>query len=162
MKRNIFRFLSVIVAVVLLAALSLPSFASAGSQYEQKVSFWDWIAGKGSILNGFVGNTVGRVCPKSEDGYHHANSYQFDRGNGYYTCICSYCGHEFEAYESDLQQSYQQQVDSLPAPGYNSAGRLVWQPSFSDIDFNNCGVSVTGSFNGFSSLPYSKSLFKIF
>ena len=115
MKRNIFRFLSVIVAVVLLAALSLPSFASAGSQYEQKVSFWDWIAGKGSILNGFVGNTVGRVCPKSEDGYHHANSYQFDRGNGYYTCICSYCGHEFEAYESDLQQSYQQQVESLPA-----------------------------------------------
>ena len=98
---------------------------------------------------------LGRVCPKSEDGYHHANSYQFDRGNGYYTCICSYCGHEFEAYESDLQQSYQQQVDSLPAPGYNSAGRLVWQPSFSDIDFNNCGVSVTGSFNGFSSLPYS-------
>ena len=45
-------------------------------EYVQKPDFWTWIAGSGSILHEFVGHTMGKVCPNSEDGYHHASSYE--------------------------------------------------------------------------------------
>ena len=50
---------------------------------------------------------------QSEDGYHHATSYASSRDDGYYRCICTYCGKEFTAYASDLEQSYEKQVANI-------------------------------------------------
>lgn len=88
---------------------------------------------KCSSFEGHCGLYIRYVCPESEDGYHHANSYQKDLEDGYFTCICSYCGREFTAYESDLKQSYQDQVSDLPATGITSSGKLLWQPTFSNV-----------------------------
>ena len=85
-------------------------------------------------------------CAESDDGYHHANSYQIDYHDGYYHCICTYCGHEFDAYESDLKQSYNDYVGTLPATGYNSSGNLIWQPTHSDISALKYYFSPGGSF----------------
>lgn len=107
---------------IIIFALCIPAFATSGSQYDQKVGFWDW-AVQYCPLKDLLGYTAGLgSCVSSEDGYHHANSYQADLGDGTYKCICTYCGHSFTAYESDLKQSYDNQVDSLPATNINSAG----------------------------------------
>ena len=132
MKVKAARFLSGFMVVFLLVFLCVPSFASAGSQYEQVTGFWGWLSHM-PIVKEVFGYSSGAVCPKSEDQYHHATTYQREgKKEGYYKCICSYCGQTFTAYESDLKQSYQDQVSTLPVPGYNSEGRLIWSPSYAD------------------------------
>jgi len=155
LKKYACRVLAVFMAVVIFGLSCMPGFASSGSQYEQRVGFWGWLSGKDGILPDFVGYMTGTICPKSEDGYHHASTYQSThKMEGYFNCICTYCGATFIAYESDLQQSYQQQVESLPAPGYNSSGNLIWYPilSFSGHGFYYFNSSSTVSF---SDLPVS-------
>lgn len=127
------RHISVLLVAFLFVALMPPALASTGVEYNQKTSIWHWLAGKGSILHDYIGYVFGPVCPNSEDGYHHANSYQKGLEDGYYSCICSYCGQTFTAYESDLQQSYDAQVAELPAQGVTSAGKLIWHPNFNDV-----------------------------
>lgn len=140
MKLKACRILSVLMAVVLLSLLCVPAFASSGSAYNQKTGFWDWAVQnpvwKFLGISDFVGYAFGLGCPTSEDGYHHANSYQADIGDGTFKCICTYCGHGFTAYESDLQQSYTDYTVSLPATGYNSSGNLVWRPTIKSISVN--------------------------
>ena len=119
--RKILSFLLVLVLLILPAG-AVSSF-SDDVEYVQKSNFWTWAAGKGKVLNGVIGNTFGFSCPNSDDGYHHASSYRRPQGSwggetGYYHCICDFCGAEFIAYESDLQQSYDSQVSELPAPSY--------------------------------------------
>lgn len=80
------------------------------------------------ILKEFLGYTAGLVCPESDDGYHHASSYEVDRESGYYNCICDVCGWPFLAYETDLQQAYETQVSELPATGVTSSGGLLYNP----------------------------------
>lgn len=97
----------------LLVAMFLTVPASAASsdadvEYVQKSSFWTWIAGKDSFIHNYVGHTWGAVCPNSDDGYHHASSYERPIGNwtqesGYYKCICDLCGAKFDAYEKDTK-----------------------------------------------------------
>ena len=131
MKLKTTRFLSVFMAVFLLFLLCVPVFASSGSTYNQKTSFWDWVThnpvSEWTGLSDLLGYSFGAYCPTSDDGYHHANSYQADKQNGYYDCICFYCGHHFEAYESDLQQSYNDYIGTLPATIYDSTGALSWK-----------------------------------
>ena len=119
------------VFAITISMLCVPSFASSGSSYEQKtVPFWDWfvrLGGNYNILGQFLGYTSGTVCLRSDDGYHHANTNQVDFGDGTYRCICTYCGHEFTAYESDLQQSYNDYVGTLPSTIYDSTGALSWK-----------------------------------
>jgi len=45
--------------------------------------------------------------------------------------ICSACG---KSAGEVLEPAYSDYVQDLPATGYNSAGKLVWQPTFSDFD----------------------------
>ena len=127
--RKIVSFL--LIAVFLIVPVSAASSSGTDVEYIQKSSFWTWAAGKGKPLNGIIGNIFGAVCPNSEDGYHHASSYERPIGNwtvesGYYKCICDLCGAEFKAYEKDLQQSYDAQVAELPATGYTSDDSLLF------------------------------------
>lgn len=130
--RKIVSFL--LIAVFLIVPVSATSFSSSDVEYIQKSSFWNWLAGKpGTDWNKFVGYTFGNSCPNSEDGYHHASSYQRPEASwggptGYYKCICDLCGAEFTAYESDLQQSYEAQVEELPAPVYGADGSIYVIP----------------------------------
>lgn len=158
MKRNISRFLFVLVAVVLLAALCVPAFAASGSSYEQKVGWWEWVT-HFPVLKEIWGYASGAVCPKSDDGYHHSSSYEIDRGNGYFTSICSFCGQKFKAYESDLQQSYQQQVSDLPATSITSSGSLIWQAQVANLDFLSFITSWTNISLDFSSADSSANTF---
>lgn len=134
MRWNIFRFLSVIVAVALLAVLCVPVFATSNSSYEQRVGWWEWVS-HFPVVKEIFGYASGSVCPKSDDGYHHSSSYEVDEKNGWFISICSSCGQRFKAYESDLKQSYDNQVAELPATGITSAGQLIWQPTVKDIVF---------------------------
>lgn len=128
--RKIVSFL--LIAVFLILPVSAASSSGTDVEYIQKSSFWNWLAGKpGTDWNKFVGYTFGNSCPNSEDGYHHASSYERPIGNwtvesGYYKCICDLCGAEFKAYEKDLQQSYDAQVAELPATGYTSDDSLLF------------------------------------
>lgn len=99
------------------------------------------------------------VCPNTEDGYHRATSYEEYKkpliGDPYYSCICEHCGHTFKAYETDLKQSYETQVSEMPATGYNSEGRLIWNPF---ADFDGTGkYYFNSSYLSFSQLPLSLS-----
>lgn len=133
----------IFVAAALIFSLLLPvQGLAAGTDYKQQSDFWTWIAGKNSILQDLIGYTSGAVCPKSEDGYHHASSYVKNNEDGYYTCICSYCGERFVGYEDDAQQSYDSQVSDLPASGVTSSGNLIvtFYPAY--ISYSNSGVPV--------------------
>lgn len=113
MKKRIFRFVCVIVVLALLLPLTFSVAASAesGKEYVQKSSFWQWA---GSGIQKIIGYSFGAACPNSDDSYHHASSYYgLDIDQHFYRCICTYCGAHFTAYESDLQQSYNTQVEDI-------------------------------------------------
>lgn len=110
--------------------------------------FWDMMTGKEYDMyfdywKNFAGYLAGEECPSSPDKYHHGNvpvggigvfgSGGTDDNGKFVWHTCDYCGEQFKVYASDLQQSYDAQVAELPATGYNSAGRLMWQPTIDDI-----------------------------
>lgn len=85
----------------------------------------NWVAGG---LSGLVGH--GSVCSVSPDSLHHASGlvdtqvHHDKDGASYVVARCSHCGANFNVYGSDLQQSYDAQVEELPAQGYDSGGKL--------------------------------------
>ncbi len=147
----------------LMAALVLPSFAAESRK--GKVGFWEWNArggGFGGKFGSTTGYVFGQVCASSPDKLHHSDEMGHVGGyddNGRYTiCTCKYCGEQYRVYASDFQQSYDAQVSELPAPGYNSAGNLIWQPTASDvIPVSYCfPIAYTmGSSCSFDVIPYS-------
>lgn len=152
-NRRASRLLSGFLAALMLSLLAVPVCA-ADKDYVSGDTFWNWIAGSNGFVQKLVGYELvglsfGRVCAKSPDTYHHASSYTTTGKKGRYNCVCDYCGHDFTAYETDLEQSftqggsygggagrkdvYDKYVESLPSPGYSSMGKLVWQPSIDDV-----------------------------
>lgn len=112
--KSIHKGLAVLMAVALLTVSVLPSFA-ADTEYLSKDSFWNWIAGKGGIVQKVTGYLPGTgTCTQSDDGYHHSTSaYRVSSDGSHFLCVCDYCGKDFSAYESDLQQSYDTQVEDI-------------------------------------------------
>ncbi len=118
------------------------------ADYKQKSNFFHWISKDSSVLSNIVGYSLGALCPETEDGYHRASSYQYTfeslLGDTYFRCICTECGEGFNAYETDLKQSYETQVSEMPATGYNSDGsflirpKLKWMLVFSFGQHNEC------------------------
>lgn len=134
MRRFLLRFSSGFCAFLLASSLIVPVFAS-GTEYVSGDSFYNWIASSSGIMQKLLGylSFGNEVCPKSEDGYHHASSCVHDSESGYYTCICQYCGGAFKAYAKDLSTAYDNYVSSLPAQGVTSVGHLIWHLVFSDF-----------------------------
>ena len=128
MRSGFTRLCSFFLAVVLMI-MGLTSIAFATDEYVQKPTFWNWLNNQGGIFNGVVAYKAGFACPNTEDGYHRASSYYRTTRGGLYKCICDYCNADFNAYESDLDLSYQDQVSELPAQTYNSDGSLFIIPS---------------------------------
>ena len=125
---------------VFVGMFCVPAYASTNAEYNQVTTFWHWSKDV-PLWGDWVAYSTDKTCAVSEDKYHHASTYQTANEDGYFTCICTYCGQMFTAYESDLKQSYDDQVAELPATGITSAGRLIWQPTFADANANISGSS---------------------
>lgn len=57
------------------------------------------------------------------------------------------------------REDYDKWVESLPAPGYNSVGCLIWQPTISDCVYDSSWLRYAGTSKTvyFSSIPCSDS-----
>ena len=85
-------------------------------EYIGRSNFFTWLSGNSNFMTKLMGHLSGSGCAESDDGRHHAASYVVNRENGYFTCICSYCGDTFIAYERDLNEAYDAYVEEeLPA-----------------------------------------------
>jgi len=144
MAKQIF---SILLCAVVLCPWLPPATAA---DYNNRTGVFDHLLGlvqgtssiplAGDAVQGIVGGAFGGVCSGSDDGLHHAKSFvggtlQNRNGVNYARAICSYCGTEFEVYGADVSTAYTDYVETLPATGYNSAGRLMWQPSASAVTF---------------------------
>lgn len=119
LSKRIISFLCVITIVI--SAIS-PAFAYSATDGFNPVSFWEYVYrgfGGGNRDGGFGGGGFGGSDPDS------------------WTT------------SDDMKNDYNDFVSTLPATGYNSAGKLLWQPKWNDLkdsDFR------------FSSANYSKSM----
>lgn len=161
MKKHLYRTLSVLLIIVLLVSSIASSFAVGPTVEYVAGTFFDFIAGElvsegvslaKDYIKDHIGYSAGKQCESSSDGYHHCESAGFAAGklgtdeDGRYSLLkCTYCGEMFKYYssfssghgggfgKSDLQQSYEAQVEELPATGYQSDGSLLWFPKISYI-----------------------------
>ena len=139
---------------------------------------WEWILHSlvkstsgvdfvGPAVQCIAGKLEGDICEMSEDGYHYGDHVvwvgdgEYKDGQPLAKVICKYCNKQFNALVSDYQQSYDAQVAELPATGYNSAGRLIWQPTVADIYYSSFELKmVSGNTSGYfkvKKLPYKES-----
>ena len=148
MKRLYERIISGALVLVTLFFVCSPVYASDGDSLNSPLSgdFWTWVQYSNNKFKSIFDKDK---CPKSPNtnGLHEfvQTTTTVDGKDGLFY-VCRYCGDSADIVGKKV---HQQQVDSLPAPGYSSAGRLIWQPSLNDIDFNSCAVSVTDSLQWF-------------
>ncbi len=134
--------------VILFSCASL-AHADYTSDYTG-ANFWDWrmirlnhaasTSAFGGLIQGVTGALSGKVCSLSPDSYHHCDdlpsfgsaSGGTDENGRFIWLTCEYCAKQFKCYSADFQQSYDTQVQALPAQGFTSEGHLIWWPSFSD------------------------------
>lgn len=138
-KRIISLYCAFAIAILLFNVDALAS-SDSGSEYIGVDTFWNWVAGNtDGILHAIIGYACDEVCAFSDDGYHHASSAR--RGGTYvdgrltYSCTCDLCGKQFFAVETDIRQSYDNQVAELPATGVTSDGKLYYQLSHEYYQF---------------------------
>lgn len=153
--------------------LLMPISAFAADYESRPVSFWDSFIYKGlakdydvPFIDG-IATAIGDLASSdvcgggSPDKLHHGSIVQEGsrggtdkNGNLYFDCICQYCGDHFRDYASDLSAAYDTYVETLPASGYNSSGRLIWD---SWGAFTGKGTCYANGWKSFSSLPYMKT-----
>lgn len=76
------------------------------------------------------------LCGKSDDSKHHG--YIIGPavtlfGETKYPAKCNLCGQGFSVTDAQISDAYTEAVNQMPASGYNSAGKLLWQPKWSDF-----------------------------
>lgn len=153
------QLLSLFVSILLLGLLVVPEVFADEVEYEQETTFWHWLSKQGKedgFLNGIIAYSLGVVCPNSPDGYHHAVSNLFEGAlwkKGQYRCVCDYCHKEFWAVESDVKQSYSDQVQTLPSTGYTSDGAILWHPTTEDVQRYYYAPPLAADFHKMDSLP---------
>jgi len=101
MRKIVQRILSGFLMLVVLSAMAVPVYA-AEVEYVSKESFWNWLAGSGDVAQSILSHvpvigSKNNICANSEDGYHHADSVYAEAREGYFNCICKYCGTHFTA-----------------------------------------------------------------
>lgn len=176
LKKRIGQVFSLALAVVLVIAMAIPAHADVSDAAGYVVGqFWDMMTGKEYDMyfdywKNFVGYLAGEECPSSPDKYHHGNvpvggigvfgSGGTDDNGKFVWHTCDYCGEQFKVYASDLQQSYDAQVEELPATGYTSTGSLIWQMPVSAV--TSFRYDFTRPFLPVSELPYSGHGGKVF
>ena len=84
------------------------------------------------------------LCGKSDDSKHHG--YIIGPavtlfGETKYPAKCNLCGQGFSVTDAQISDAYTEAVNQMPATGYDSAGKLLWQPSFMDAVDVDGGIS---------------------
>lgn len=145
MQKNIQKIASGFLAALMLFVAASPAHASE-SEYVATESFWNWLYQSmdggnwfNSAVQAVVGYACDEVCAYSSDGYHRSSSFDSHvmtnvNGKRGYLCECDYCGETFTAYETDVKQSYDTYVATLPASSYDSSGQLRWRLNISSYD----------------------------
>lgn len=109
------RIISVLCVITIVISAISPAFAYSATDGFNPVSFWEYVYrgfGGGNRDGGFGGGGFGGSDPDS------------------WTT------------SDDMKNDYNDFVSTLPATGYNSAGKLLWQPKWSDAVDNQLGFSV--------------------
>ena len=151
------RIIAGFLAIATLSANIIAASADVSSDPGVKVGWWtaqlhnlaqrsDGLSIKeipyGSWLCSIAASLSGKVCEFSDDHWHHADESHYikisEGKDGTYgvRATCQYCSKEFAVgglTADDLSSKYNDYVSNLPASGYDSAGKLLWQPKWSDI-----------------------------
>ena len=109
------RIISVLCVITIVISAISPAFAYSATDGFNPVSFWEYVYrgfGGGNRDGGFGGGGFGGSDPDS------------------WTT------------SDDMKNDYNNFVSTLPATGYNSAGKLLWQPKWSDAVDNKFGFGV--------------------
>ncbi len=160
MKKSVLRFCSGLLAVILLSVTVVPCYAVT-DEYTSTGTFWSslkekWWLGFGSKF--LIGQLADSACSVSPDSRHHGSLKTYvQNSDGSYTAICNYCSADFPVYDADLSAAYDNYVETLPATGYISTGRLIWQPTAADL----VECLVYKSQGGYSDSPLGSSLYTI-
>lgn len=113
------RIISVLCAITIAFSAISPAFAYSATDGFDPVSFWEYVYkrgfGGGSRGDGFGSGGFGGSAPDS------------------WTT------------SDDMKNDYNDYVSNLPASGYDSAGKLLWQPRWSDVDSSSFKIYVNSS-----------------
>lgn len=160
MRKRIFSF-ALCILLMISNFLVVPVSASSIPMDDGTVDFFSWVFDAGGhAINTFLSFFDHSVCPLAPPGvgrHSFVKQHTMVGDKIGYFYICEYCG--VSAGEVG-EEAYQQQVSDLPASGYNSAGRLIWQLTVNDLSSD----SKFGLYNGnnwtevaLSAIPYSDS-----
>ena len=115
MQKNISRLFAGVMVIVLLSFFAIPASAADSGLVGTVQSFVEWSVNKqDDFANSFWKAIFG-------DSF---NAEDFTPGGKY----------GGGAGREELQAAYDAYVSDLPAGGYTSSGKLLWQPTFSDFD----------------------------
>ena len=86
------------------------------------------------------------LCGKSDDSKHHG--YIIGPavtlfGEIKYPAKCNLCGQGFSVTDAQISDAYTEAVNQMPATGYDSAGKLLWQPRWIE-DTSTWGLYFSG------------------
>ena len=164
------RIIAGFLAIATLSANIIAASADVSSDPGVKVGWWtaqlhnlaqrsDGLSIKeipyGSWLCSIAASLSGKVCEFSDDHWHHADESHYikisEGKDGTYgvRATCQYCSKEFAVgglTADDLSSKYNDYVSTLPASGYDSAGKLLWQPRWIE-DTSVWGLYVTNVIN---------------
>lgn len=137
MKKSAYRLCSAFLAVLILSVAVVPCYA-ASDKYTSTGTFWQAVADKwyfnGTFIPTVIGTVSDKVCSESGDKKHHGSLKSYEQNpDKSYTAICDFCSAEFPVYDADLSAAYDDYVQTLPAQGYTSAGRIIWQSTAANL-----------------------------
>ena len=161
------RFCSIIscfLAITILISSSVVT-VHAASVSPFTAPFWVWAGNKAqeeaTSDEGYVGyldylkaafsrKDSGCTSSQSKNGCHYwqlISDLPVSSITGKFRVKCQYCGMYYADYsscdpEKEAETAYANNVSTLPATGYNSAGKLLWQPKWSDAVDNKFGFGV--------------------
>lgn len=101
-------------------------------QYDVSEIFGDNIGGFCKLVA--VGLSAD-LCGKSDDSKHHGyitGPAVTLFGETKYPAKCNLCGQGFSVTDAQISDAYTEAVNQMPATGYDSAGKLLWQPRWID------------------------------
>lgn len=155
------RFCSIISCFLAITILISSSVVTAHAAVSEPftTSFWQWAGGlaqeEATTDKGYVGyldylkaafsrKDSGCTSSQSKNGCHYwqlISDLPVSSITGKFRVKCQYCGMYYADYsscdpEKEAETAYSNNVSTLPASGYDSAGKLLWQPKWSDFSGN--------------------------
>lgn len=119
-----------------------PFWVWAGENAREEMTPDQGYVGWGDYLkSSFSSKDSGCTSSQSKNGCHYwklASDLPTSTVAGKFRVKCQYCGMYYADYsscdpEKEAETAYSNNISTLPATGYDSAGKLLWQPKWSDF-----------------------------